>query len=44
MYIPGKGVNYNGYYYPSLKDESSDACVTLMIPAPKAKDSSSAND
>jgi exodeoxyribonuclease VII large subunit len=25
-------VNYNGSYYDSLKDESSDACVTLIIP------------
>jgi exodeoxyribonuclease VII large subunit len=32
IYIPGKGVNYNGSYYDSLKDESSDACVTLIIP------------
>src|SRR6476620_9967613 len=34
IYIPGKGVNYSGYYYDSLKDESSDACVTLIVPAP----------
>jgi exodeoxyribonuclease VII large subunit len=34
IYIPGKGVNYNGFYYDSLKDESSDACVTLIVPAP----------
>src|SRR6266542_2905283 len=34
IYLPGKGVNYNGFYYDSLKDESSDACVTLILPAP----------
>lgn len=34
IYVPGKGVNYNGFYYDSLKDESSDACVTLIVPAP----------
>src|SRR6266536_5076504 len=33
IYIAGKGVNYNGFYYDSLKDESSDACVTLIVPA-----------
>src|SRR3954464_8325254 len=33
IYIPGKGVNYNGFYYDSLKDESTDACVTLIVPA-----------
>ena len=27
-----KGTNYNGVYYDSLKDESSDACVTLIVP------------
>jgi len=34
VYIPGKGVNYNGFYYDSLKDESSDSCVTLIVPVP----------
>src|SRR6266496_3735390 len=34
IYIAGKGVNYNGFYYDSLKDENSDACVTLIVPAP----------
>ncbi len=34
IYIAGKGVNYNGFYYDSLKDETSDACVTLIVPAP----------
>lgn len=32
-YLPGKGQNYNGYYYDQLKDEASDACITLIIPA-----------
>src|SRR5437868_7853393 len=33
IYLPGKGVNYSGSYYDSLKDESSDSCVTLIVPA-----------
>lgn len=33
IYIAGKGVNYNGFYYDALKDENSDACVTLIVPA-----------
>src|SRR3954471_22220059 len=32
-YIPGKGQNYNGYYYDQLKDETSDTCITLIVPA-----------
>jgi exonuclease VII large subunit len=32
-YVPGKGQNYNGYYYDQLKDEASDACITLIVPA-----------
>jgi len=32
VYIPGKGLNYNGYYYDYIKDESADACVTLIVP------------
>jgi exodeoxyribonuclease VII large subunit len=32
IYLPGKGTNYNGLYYDSLKEESSDACVTLIVP------------
>ncbi|TKK70349.1 hypothetical protein FC093_06275 [Ilyomonas limi] len=32
-YIPGKGQNYNGYYYDQLRDEASDACITLIVPA-----------
>src|SRR6266498_4387034 len=34
IYVAGKGINYNGFYYDSLKGESSDACVTLIVPAP----------
>src|SRR5688572_15562383 len=33
IYIAGKGVNYNGYYYDLLKDESSDANLSLLVPA-----------
>jgi exodeoxyribonuclease VII large subunit len=32
-YIPGKGQNYNGYYYDQLRDETSDASITLIVPA-----------
>src|SRR4051812_48651719 len=32
-YIPGKGQNYNGYYYDQLRDEASDASITLIVPA-----------
>src|SRR3954471_9681976 len=32
IYLPGKGVNYSGSYYDSLKDESSEACITLIVP------------
>jgi exodeoxyribonuclease VII large subunit len=34
IYITGKGLNYAGFYYDSLKDETSEACVTLIVPAP----------
>ena len=33
IYIAGKGVNYNGWYYDSIKDESGDGCATLIVPA-----------
>ena len=33
VYIHGKGSNYNGYYYDGLRDESSDALLTLIVPA-----------
>ncbi len=32
-YVPGKGQNYNGYYYDLLRDEASDASITLIVPA-----------
>lgn len=32
IFRAGKGVNYNGYYYDLLKDEFSDASITLVIP------------
>lgn len=33
IFIPGKGMNYNGVFYDSLKDEASDASITLIVPA-----------
>lgn len=33
IFLPGKGQNYSGYYYDSLRDESSDAQLTIIIPA-----------
>ena len=33
MYVPGKGQSYNGNYYDQLRDEASDACITLVVPA-----------
>ena len=33
VYLHGKGMNYGGYYYDQLKDENSDACITLIVPA-----------
>jgi hypothetical protein len=32
IYRPGKGVNYNGYYYDILKDEHGDTNITLILP------------
>jgi hypothetical protein len=32
MCKPGEGVNYSGFYYDSRKHESSDSCVTLIVP------------
>ncbi len=32
-YIPGKGVEYNGYYYDVLKDETSEASMSFVVPA-----------
>jgi exodeoxyribonuclease VII large subunit len=33
VFQPGKGGNYSGYYYDILRDESSDAQLTIIIPA-----------
>jgi exodeoxyribonuclease VII large subunit len=33
VYSKGKGNAYGGYYYDSLKDENSDAYITLVVPA-----------
>lgn len=33
VYPPGRGQNYSGFYYDQLKDEMSDACITLIVPA-----------
>jgi exodeoxyribonuclease VII large subunit len=33
IYQPGRGANYNGFYYDQLKDETTDAMLTLIVPA-----------
>ncbi len=33
IYVPGKGVSYSGFYYDTLKDEATDALMTLVVPA-----------
>jgi exodeoxyribonuclease VII large subunit len=33
VYSKGKGNAYGGYYYDILKDENSDAYITLVVPA-----------
>ncbi len=33
IYVKGRGMSYGGYYYDQLKDENSDACITLIISA-----------
>ena len=33
IYTQGTGNNYNGYYYDVLKDEGSEAYITLIVPA-----------
>jgi len=33
IYKAGKGVNYNGVYYDTLKDEYSDTTIALILPA-----------
>ncbi len=32
IYTQGKGGNYNGFYYDNLRDETSDASMTLVVP------------
>jgi len=34
IFVMGKGAFYNGSYYDSLRDESTDAQITLVVPAP----------
>ena len=33
IFVQGKGAFYNGAYYDSLRDETSDAQITLIVPA-----------
>ncbi|MBS1528363.1 MAG: hypothetical protein JST19_22140 [Bacteroidetes bacterium] len=33
VFVLGKGAFYNGAYYDNLRDESSDAQITLVVPA-----------
>jgi exodeoxyribonuclease VII large subunit len=33
IYQPGRGANYNGFFYDQLKDETTDAMLTLIVPA-----------
>jgi exodeoxyribonuclease VII large subunit len=33
IYQPGRGANYNGFFYDQLKDEATDALLTLIVPA-----------
>jgi len=33
IYLPGKGANYNGFFYDTIRDESMDAQMTLLVPA-----------
>lgn len=33
IYQPGRGTNYNSFFYDSLRDEASDAAMTLVVPA-----------
>ncbi|GGA98551.1 exodeoxyribonuclease VII large subunit [Puia dinghuensis] len=33
IYLAGKGVTYAGYFYDTLKDEATDAVLTLVVPA-----------
>jgi exodeoxyribonuclease VII large subunit len=33
IYLAGRGVTYAGFFYDTLKDETTDAVVTLVVPA-----------
>ncbi len=33
VFLQGKGGNYNGFYYDTLRDEASDAQITIIVPA-----------
>lgn len=33
IYSAGNRINYRGFYYDNLKDETSDTCITLVVPA-----------
>lgn len=33
IYTPGRGANYGGMFYDSLKDETTDAQLTIIVPA-----------
>ena len=32
VYQPGRGTSYSGSFYATLRDEASDACMTLVVP------------
>lgn len=32
VYGPGRGANYNGFFYDTLRDEATDASMTLVVP------------
>jgi hypothetical protein len=33
IYVAGRGVTYAGFFYDTLKDETTDAVLTLVVPA-----------
>jgi len=33
IYVPGRGANYGGMFYDSLRDETTDAQLTIIVPA-----------
>ena len=33
IYVAGRGVTYGGFFYDTLKDEATDAVLTLVVPA-----------